>query len=633
MGDYNKMKVVELKAKLKRLGLPQNGLKAELVARLEAAAGEDAPAQDSSTPEADAPNDSIATDAPIPIDAELPVPSAAPVPEEPAGQMVVDKPQDVPENGDQPSTLNGTSIAETPSLPTTEIVQDIQKRKRRSESPFFADESTRKRPRQDAENGDHQHDSSIVLTDALHESKMVEPERQYNEQPDARENNMELSRDKKEGKQQEPEGVDMDIEQTNGAAVESIDDSDQNQTELRHSSPTINKQTGTFTEATNPAPSDSPRSTPHTPERDIEPATHPATCALYIKDLMRPLRPQAIQDHLVALAAPKGSAVDHDILVNFYLDTIRTHAFAVFATVTAASRVRIALHDRVWPDETNRKPLWVDFFPPDRFEDWVEMEKQPKEKMNISRFEVMYDRDSYGAVNATLEETDGNQPTKKRRTSSPIIHPERRPSIPTGPRLTGIENAPTGPRNRVPSVNPNGAFMHASRQDRMLDAGFLATRAGPSVLYRPVDPDLAERRLAALSNAKNRRYEKENSGSREYHRYYFEQGSVLVNRGPEIFLGIRPPHRERERREQARLAGGNGGGNRENGSHINSRDWRGPPPFGGNGGGGNGRNRRNRNNRARHGVPRGGDRFRPSESSSYGGGGGGGGGGGRYNRR
>ncbi|KAI3316518.1 hypothetical protein HD806DRAFT_552245 [Xylariaceae sp. AK1471] len=41
MADYSKMKVVNLKTKLERLGLPKNGLKAELVARLEAATSKD----------------------------------------------------------------------------------------------------------------------------------------------------------------------------------------------------------------------------------------------------------------------------------------------------------------------------------------------------------------------------------------------------------------------------------------------------------------------------------------------------------------------------------------------------------------------------------------------------------------
>ncbi|KAH8165295.1 hypothetical protein CIB48_g2943 [Xylaria polymorpha] len=135
-----------------------------------------------------------------------------------------------------------------------------------------------------------------------------------------------------------------------------------------------------------------------------------------------------------------------------------------------------------------------------------------------------------------------------------------------------------------------------------------------------------------LAQAKDPRYSYDEPG-REYQRYYFERDDVLVNRGPEIFLGIRPPHREKERRELARTGGSD---HRDR----NFRERRGPlgPPGAGGGGGG----RRRRRAVRPHGVPRGGDRFRPGPSyderpalddrhpprrDGYGGGGGGGGGG------
>ncbi|KAJ2965286.1 hypothetical protein NUW58_g10913 [Xylaria curta] len=138
------------------------------------------------------------------------------------------------------------------------------------------------------------------------------------------------------------------------------------------------------------------------PERDIEPSIHPATCALYIKNFMRPLRPQAVQDHLLELATPANAPFDSSIISNFYLDNIRTHAFAVFTSVSAASRVRTALHKRVWPDETNRKALWIDFIPPECFEDWIDTEQQARDRGNMPRYEVVYDHDNDGSTGARL---------------------------------------------------------------------------------------------------------------------------------------------------------------------------------------------------------------------------------------
>ncbi|KAI0860680.1 hypothetical protein F4860DRAFT_193182 [Xylaria cubensis] len=618
MADYSKMKVVELKAELKRLGLPQNGLKAELISRLEeATASEDTPAETEQPPAeattATEPDEAQPAEVAEPFSAS-PEPSKAKTAQElqAAPAPDIDMAQDSSRNDAQAHVISHKTTSETPSLPTAEVVHDVQKRKRRSITPPPSDETARKRLR---------HDDTAVTRDADSDAspnkrEPPKPDNDDTEQVSATDTNTkdahgeewtdkvsELHGKEDEGNGEPANGIEEE-EDARGATTKTSGDpsgetEDSVMPDARATSPL--RGTRLATDDNMGRETLDPEHSP-SPERDTEPSIHPATCALYIKNFMRPLRPQAVQEHLLELATPANAPLDDNIITSFHLDNIRTHAFAVFTSVSAASRVRTALHKRVWPDETNRKALWIDFIPPDCFEDWIDIEQQARNAGNMPRYEVVYDHDNDGNVVAKLEETDANQ-AARRGPASPVIHLDRKTSIPTGPsRPSGIENAPTGPRNPYSHNGP--ASMHSNRQEK-LDSGFIKTKSGPPVLYRPVAPELAQRRLDILAQAKDPHYSYEESG-KDYHRYYFERDEVLVNRGPEIFLGIRPPHREKERRELARTGGGD--------PRDRFRDRRGPPgpPRAGGGGGGGGRRRR-RAPRP-HGVPRGGDRFRPVSS-------------------
>ncbi|KAI0206455.1 hypothetical protein F4808DRAFT_407337 [Astrocystis sublimbata] len=662
MADYSKMKVVELKAELKRLGLPQNGLKAELVSRLEeAAADEGSPADGDVAPPAEAtastePDEAQPSavaepadddDSPEPLAAEttqeLPAESATDLDTAQPGSSNDDEQQQVPAH---------TTASEAVSPSTADVAQDVPKRKRRSTTPPpDSDEIARKRMKQD----DADVTQSAIPDAASDESAVPAPVHQDT-------NEVAMSDvDTGATHQNEPtdtitapvvgedvvsEAVANGAEEDNtlGATANLIDNhpeggQDSLMLDAREATPPSEAHPA-LGDSTGQAPRDRDTEQSLSPERDVEPSIHPATCALYIKNFMRPLRPQAVKEHLLELATPANAPLDSSTITSFYLDNIRTHAFAVFTSVSAASRVRTALHQRIWPDETNRKALWIDFIPDEVVEDWIELEQQARNAGNMPRYEVVYEHEHDGTVLAKLEEADANQAAAaaaRRAPASPVAKPERRNSIPTGPsRPSGIENAPTGPRN--PYAHNNGpANMYPGRPER-IDPGFVKTEAGPPVLYRPVTSELAQRRLDILANAKDPRYSYDEP-DKAYHRYYFERDDHLVNRGPEIFLGIRPPHREKERQM------GRAGGGPPPDPRDRFRDRRGPlgPPGGSNG-------RRRRRGPRPHGVPRGGDRFRPGGGPSfddrapmddrfpprregYGGGGGGGGGGGRRNDR
>ncbi|KAL9044362.1 MAG: hypothetical protein Q9214_002496, partial [Letrouitia sp. 1 TL-2023] len=188
-------------------------------------------------------------------------------------------------------------------------------------------------------------------------------------------------------------------------------------------------------------------------DRAIHPALHPATSTLYIRDIMRPLNAANLKTHLIALATAPGTSPNPDLLLEFFLDSIRTHCLVKFANVSAASRVRTALHDRVWPDEKNRKPLWVDFVPEEKLEKWIEVENTVSAGRGqaAKRWEVVYENEVNG-VNAYLQEAGSNSSGLRTTVAAPrtesghdvqsvplrlMTKEPERPSSQPGPRIDG----------------------------------------------------------------------------------------------------------------------------------------------------------------------------------------------------
>ncbi|KAI7139646.1 hypothetical protein KC344_g9195, partial [Hortaea werneckii] len=140
-------------------------------------------------------------------------------------------------------------------------------------------------------------------------------------------------------------------------------------------------------------------------------ALHPATRALYIRELIRPLQPNDFRKHLVDLATPQDQDLNDSIIETFHLDPLRSHAFAVFKSTSAAARARTALHNTVWPAEPTRKPLWVDFVPEDKVAEWIERELAAgTSRRDAKRWEVVYEKLADG-VEARLQEVGPAPPT------------------------------------------------------------------------------------------------------------------------------------------------------------------------------------------------------------------------------
>ncbi|KAL8874585.1 MAG: hypothetical protein Q9174_000112 [Haloplaca sp. 1 TL-2023] len=251
----------------------------------------------------------------------------------------------------------------------------------------------------------------------------------------------------------------------------------------------------------------------------VDPALHPATTALYIRDILRPLQVESLKDHLISLATPSNAEPDSAIVQDFFLDSIRTHCLVRFSTVAAASRVRTGLHERVWPNEKHRKPLWVDFVPEEKLPQWFEVENASSGRSQAAkRWEVVYETEADG-VKAYLQE------------AGPHGSGSRKPQlVATRPSSgSGVQGAPLGPRNVERDQGASQAKPHPDRGRgfQALDDLFKSTSAKPKLYYLPHPKRTVDRRLDLLGEGRG--------GGRndEMRRYTFED-EVLVDRGPEF---------------------------------------------------------------------------------------------------
>jgi hypothetical protein len=280
------------------------------------------------------------------------------------------------------------------------------------------------------------------------------------------------------------------------------------------------------------APADREQIRPPSPPADtemedaeVEPALHVATEALYIDGLMRPLQPAALKNHLISIATAPGSSPDPDVIVDFYLDPIKTHCFVKFANISAASRARTALHGVVWPNESNRKALFVDFIPEQKLQQWVAREEGSRGRGGPPpRWEVRYDRTDDG-VEAVLQEVDPKGVASRQAPGRASTDFSRPP--PLGPRASmgNKDRRPSGPPPPEPRPRPGQGF-------KPLDDLFESTTTKPKLYYLRVPREVADRRLDRFDDLL-RKGSFPRRGGDENRRITFEDGDFFVDNGPE----------------------------------------------------------------------------------------------------
>lgn len=433
-----------------------------------------------------------------------------------ASTQLAQEPQlDVPSH--IPAQTQSQSNTMLSRVGTEEILEDSRKRKRRSQSPPPSSIDTQKRlkadhgkprvelPEDSVSSGDkpnRQLDDVTVLRTTSDEDRIVE----QNGHVDSREGNVTPKQNGVEPGDAAPTAQPEVAVTTQVKAAESP----------AKPSPSDTRFKGLFT-----APSKSNSSAKQPPysdteDRVISPAIHPATSALYIRELMRPLKPENVKDHLAALATPPDSPTDSNTVTDFFLDSIRTHCLVGFANISAASRVRSGLHDRIWPNERDRRPLFVDFVPEEKLKKWIDVEQNaPSGRGNPQkRWEVVYE-DENGDIKAYLQEVGS---------SSGGL---RAAQLPKAGTVQGVQGAPSGPKFKDSEPRSSQSRPDNAKGFQALDDLFKSTNAKPKLYFQPVPKGTADRRLERLASGRG--------GGRndEMRRYTFED-SALVDSAPEF---------------------------------------------------------------------------------------------------
>ncbi|KKY22671.1 putative sap domain protein [Phaeomoniella chlamydospora] len=242
--------------------------------------------------------------------------------------------------------------------------------------------------------------------------------------------------------------------------------------------PITNEESGTTSGSLSRFTQPEPVGDPEEDDHQTSPALHQATSSLYIRDLKRPLQVSTLRSHLTTLALPptSSSPPPTDPITNLYLDSIKSHAFASFTSIAAASRVRSKLHDVRWPAEPMRDALWVDFIPDEKVEEWIDTETSSNSLgrgPGLKKWEVVYTSDPSTPTQAILQEVGTPNDTL----------PSTRPQRPTSPQP---------PPKRTPPPPKSTAFS-------ALDTLFPSTqKSKPKLYFKPVSSSIAESRLEAF---------------------------------------------------------------------------------------------------------------------------------------
>ena len=284
--------------------------------------------------------------------------------------------------------------------------------------------------------------------------------------------------------------------------------------------------------------------------RVVSPALHPATSSLYIRNFKRPLHIPSLRAHISAMAASPNTDAGSDTIVSWYLDSIRTHAFVSFHSIPAASRARSALHDSRFPDDMTREPLWVDFVPDEKIEEWIETEQNSNGGGQTGRrWEVVYQQLPTG-IEAILQEVGSNAgarlaPQRKfsgaigrvdsdiagSTVSVPGVHPDRARLVPAEDKVR---------QRKEPALQQEPRPEQTDSGFRALDDLFPSTTAKPKLYYKAVDGRVAEERLDMLRDLRSLAGAK--SGDPDMKRYTFELDrgrEEWVDKGPEFGFGAR----------------------------------------------------------------------------------------------
>lgn len=554
MADYSSWKVADLKAELKKRGIPQTGLrlKQQFIDKL---AEEDAKAQpeDEAAPAAEETSETDNHQEPEPESAPQPEQeeSEAKQPEEPEVSPAPEQQSAEPETHAAEAQTEKNTTEDAPHVGPSAVVVDapVEEQVPREASPSEATATVTEPAGQAPSTADEPRQSETAMTTEVAPSvtqtsgantglstplpveEVLEDKRKRKRRSQSPVPTPEAIAQKKARSQEEPPRVILKDDVPAGTDPKDFARQEQPSGETPNEERLAPaKQDARFrglfaAEAAPPRPL-SPMQDVAMQDVNVEPAIHPATCSLYIDGLMRPLQPNGLRNHLLKLASTPEASSTADLIKEFWLDPIKTHCFVQFSNISAASRARSSIHGTVWPNERNRKTLWADFVPDEQIQEWIRTEEAARDRAGpAARWEIQYETNDDG-VTAILAEAGSGPRSGRSRGRDPGFNK----TPPLGPRGSVSQS------DRRPSHAPPAPPSRPGQGFKPLDDLFESTTTKPKLYYLRVPREVADKRLDQFDEL-IRKGQFPRRGGDDRRRITFEDEDRFVDGGPEYGLG------------------------------------------------------------------------------------------------
>ena len=449
MDDLNKLKVTDLKAELKKRGLPTGGLKAQLVERLqEAITAEQGDGTEKSEPEAGKYAAAEGRGGEV-------VEKDDEMRKKDGSTREADKSRGIDTVAEEALLKNPSEEArnerDPPKVPTPpKSPPSMPPADKETEPPTTVFIS-----KEPGEEKDESADEIVVETAEGEKFPASEPQEKTIEEPIANRRN-----------------VDGPV----------IDDTETRKRKRDEEAPIPEPPLSSSKRAKPASPARARSRTPDVSPRRIipenqTPSLHPPTKAIYITCLSRPLNVASFTNHITSLTSSKTPPTQ------VWLDSVKSHAYVTFANEEDASAVRGAMNGISWPPNEKRRELSVDFVPVDAIAEWIEREEGAKGQ----RFDIAY-VNREGIVTAILRATESREPRPVHLVQEGKEGFKSPPPVPTGPRASRREEAPLRREERVEVRG--GEKVRVLKPDEL----FRKTTTKPWVYWQEVSPEERERR-------------------------------------------------------------------------------------------------------------------------------------------
>ncbi|KAK9366036.1 hypothetical protein V1509DRAFT_631070 [Lipomyces kononenkoae] len=450
--DYSKLKVVELKEELKNRGLSTSGLKKDLVQRLTEADAVGAVDENESTEE-QAQSTGPATEiVPAPevskVEPTVGAPEASQEGEETSKEII-----------DSESKVEVSKVVESDQLPEPELEPELK-----------PETETKAEPEEP------------VKDEGLPQQAMeaVEPEKVADETPEqpveteskkvsiatAEPGHTEAEESSTVTKRKVPEAESEDAP-VKRSKIESHDDQ-----RLAEREP----EATTAADVTKDEIKNEQKPVEVDRHLNAPTAKYRPTNAVYMQNFSRPLNIPSLQSHLASLADSK--------LAKFWIDSIRTHCYAVFESVDSATKVREGMYGQTFPlEEKGRKKLIAEYIPESKVDEWITFEEGDQGRLR--KWEV-----AFGDGSSVDVDTDAIK----------LIEAGTKPQN-NGPsfkdRLNPI-HSPLADSTRGTRIADSSTANLANVKVKTLGELFRKTNAKPSLYYCEAPGDIVRERLRAL---------------------------------------------------------------------------------------------------------------------------------------